>query len=403
MPPYAYLRKSSVRDLATDLSPETQEREVRALAARHNDNGSKLVMLADWDVSGRGKYTAKRQGYQQLVAAVQSGMCSAVYSYSLSRLGRSVHELSGLFDLCVERNVPVRLVADSIDTSTASGVLLANVLSSVAQFEADVASERTKAAQATRRARGERVGPRYYGDSAGENAEAVLEAFREAGSYHGAARLLNERGVPTRHGRSKNGESRGWWASSVGKMVQRLDPAIKPGKARTKTSPDFLFARLLVCPTCQTVLGGSRDSTGWTRYQCSHRTARRHVRSSVAERVLLPAIQAEAARLKTPEQLETAGDEAKRGELERRRGRILDIYESGDIDRDEYRRRMGALDEEMATLDSRRVVVTIPQIDWNWPPRQINNVLRAMFDHVELDPQTFKPVRFEWTVPEWRS
>src|SRR4051812_28704353 len=132
MPPYAYLRKSSVRDLQTDLSPETQEREIRVLAGRHNDNGSKLVMLADWDISGRSKYTAKRQAYQQLVAAVQSGACSAVYSYSLSRLGRSVHELSGLFDLCVDRGVPIRLVADSIDTSTASGVLLANVLSSVA-------------------------------------------------------------------------------------------------------------------------------------------------------------------------------------------------------------------------------------------------------------------------------
>src|SRR4051794_905298 len=104
------MRKSSVRDLAKDISPETQEREVRALATRRGDDAASLVMLSDWDVSGRAKHTAKRAGYLRLVEAVESGECSAVYSYSLSRLGRSVAELSRFFDLCHQRGVPVRLV-----------------------------------------------------------------------------------------------------------------------------------------------------------------------------------------------------------------------------------------------------------------------------------------------------
>ena len=90
--PHAYMRKSSVRNLRTDISPETQEREVRALAQRHGDNGDQLVMLADWDISGRGQYTKKRTDYLRLVQAIESGECRAVYSYSLSRLGRSSTE-----------------------------------------------------------------------------------------------------------------------------------------------------------------------------------------------------------------------------------------------------------------------------------------------------------------------
>lgn len=181
--PFVYLRKSSVRDPARDTSPETQEREVRALADRRGDVIADADMLADWDVSGRAQYTAKRTEYLRLVGAVQSGECSAVYSYSLSRLGRSTAELARLFDLCALRKVPVRLVVDSVDTSTASGRLLANVLASVAQFEAEVASERILASFATRRARAIKEGldpveavrssPRY-GEKDGEDTEAVL-------------------------------------------------------------------------------------------------------------------------------------------------------------------------------------------------------------------------------------
>lgn len=90
--------------------------------------------------------------------AIEAGHAQAIYSYSLSRLGRSVAELSRLFDLCASRKVPIRLVANSVDTATASGRLLANVLASVAQLEAEVAGERLKAMYETKRARAREAG-----------------------------------------------------------------------------------------------------------------------------------------------------------------------------------------------------------------------------------------------------
>lgn len=402
MSAYAYLRKSSVRDMATDMSPETQEREVRALAKRHGDTD--LTILADWDISGRGQFTKKRAGYQQLLAAIDSGQCSAVYSYSLSRLGRSVHELTGLFERCKAQGVSVRLVADSVDTSTASGVAFAGMLAVFAQFEADVTSERMRAMFETKRARGERVGTvKTYGEKDGEDVDAVLAAVDEAGSFSGGARLLNERGIRPRTSR------RGWWASSVQTVYERAKGTSRPFRGPKAIGPDFILAKLLKCPTCGTLLTGLADRDGRKqgpriRYACRQGSVLPHPRMSVTETRILGAIKDEAERLMTPDEYEAGSDESgQRLELENRRARVLDMYESSDIDRDEYRRRVSAIDATVAKLDSHRVLTAIPGLDWTWPPRQINAVLRALFESIELDPLTFEPTRFEWTVPEWRA
>ena len=402
--PYAYMRKSSVRDLAKDISPETQEREVRALAARNADNGDTIVMLSDWDVSGRAKYTQKRAGYLQLVTAVESGECSAVYSYSLSRLGRSVAELSRFFDLCHAKGVPVRLVVDAVDTSTASGRLLANVLGSVAQFEADVASERVLAMYETKRARGEDIRTsRRYGERDGEDTEVVLQVFRETGSYSRAARRLNAMGIKPR-------SSETWWASSVGVVVERLDPEIaaKPkGRGHPKGGTDFALARLLRCPMDGAMLTGSRmklpKGGTRTRYACRHGEAVPHPRVAITEHLILPAVEEEAARYRDPD--EAAGDpdrtRARRDGLVERRARVVEARLDGLIERGDAARQAAEIDAELNRLiepkrPDRRLVA-------GWSPKEVNTILRQLFERIDLDPVTFRPVGFTWRNPEWRS
>lgn len=405
MPAYAYLRKSSVRDPARDLSPAAQEAAVRELAGRHDD-AEQLVVLSDMDKSGRlGR--DKRPGYAALLEAIEGGRATAVYSYSLSRLGRSVTELSRLIADCDARRVPVRLYADSMDTTTASGRLLANVLGSVAQFEAEVASERVRAAHAAKLARGEPIGTAHpFGERDGEDAAAVLAAFREAGSYSGAAKLLNERGITPRNSK------RGWWPSAVAVVVKRLDRTIViRGSTRGASAggTDFTLARLLTCPTCGTRLSGTRDrldgpNRGRVRYACRLGSVTPHKRVSISEHLILPAIRDEAARLMTPEEIEVGRDDAgQRADLEARRERILDLYEAGHVDRAERERRMAAVNEQIGALDTRSIVRDVPSVDWSWPPRELNVVLRALFERIELDPETFQPRSFTWTVPEWRA
>jgi DNA invertase Pin-like site-specific DNA recombinase len=397
---YAYLRKSSVKDPARELSYEVQEQAVRRMAAEHGDEP--LTLLSDWDKSGR-LGADKRPGYRALLDAIEGGQAKVVYSYSLSRLGRSVAELARLIDDCTARGVAVRLYADPVDTSTSSGRLLTNVLGSVAQFEADIASERVLAANAAKVARGQSLSTTpFYGDAEGEDAGAVLDAFREAGSFSGAAKLLNTRGVKPRT------SGRGWWPSSVSHVVRRLDPklpALRPTRGVAAGGSDFVLARLLRCPTCGTRLTGTRDRDGSRiRYSCRLGTSLPHERVSVSEHLILPAIQAEVARLVTPEQAEAVtGGEAERVELERRRDRIIDLFEAGHIDRGDRERRLAAVHEDLERIEARQVVLAVPDVDWTWEPRQLNAVLRALLTQIDLDGATFQPVGYHWTVPEWRS
>ena len=405
MPAYAYLRKSSVHDPSREVSHHVQEASVRELAKRHHDNGKTLVLLSDWDKSGR-LGADKRPGYRALLNALESGQCTAVYSYSLSRLGRSVPELSRLIADCDKRGVPVRIAVDAVDTSTASGRLLTHVLASVAAFEADVASERVRGAHAAKLARGEKIGTaKEYGDKPGEDAAAVLAAFRETGSYSGAARILNEQGHKPRNGRA-------WWPSSVRVIVRRLDRSVasqRPSRGYHVGGSDFALARLLRCPTCGTRLTGTRDrldgkNKGRVRYACRLGTVTPHPRISVSEHLIMPAIREEAGHLLTPEQVEAATDDTgQRAELDARRLRILDLYEAGHIDRAEREKRLEAIADKLSRLDSARMIYAMPSsIDFDRAPRKVNDVLRAIFDRIDLDPATFQPVAFAWTVPHWR-
>ena len=106
--------------------------------------------------------------------------------------------------------------------------------------------------------------------------------------------------------------------------------------------------------------------------------------------------------LKTPEQMVDASDRDARGDLEARRLRIIDLYESGLIDREEREKRLQDVTDRMSKIDAQTTVRAIPTLDWSWSPRTVNRVLRALFERIDLDPHTFQPVRFEWTVPEWR-
>lgn len=399
MQPYGYLRKSRVLDLATSFGPETQEREIRGLAARFGDNGDRLVLKSDWDISGDAKHTDKRLGYLELVAAIESGKCSAVYAYSLSRLGRSVQQLSILFDLCRDHDVPIRLVADSIDTSTASGKLLGHILASLAQFESDVAGERRRAQIQSKRARGESLRTRrFYGEGDGENADLVLATYRETGSYARTAKILNEKGIQARSGGP-------WYATSVKLVVQRLDPTIRSQGRGVKAKVAFRFARLLRCPTCGTYLTGS-TSKGQPRYVCSNYAAMPHERISISERQILPAIEAEAARLRVPgDTLDWAEGSADRhADLDAKRTRVIDMYAEGLItDKADRDRRLVAIEDERATIIDERVMTAIPNaINFDWPVQELNASLRAIWTQVDLDANLL-PVSAEWRVPEWRS
>jgi hypothetical protein len=114
---------------------------------------------------------------------------------------------------------------------------------------------------------------------------------------------------------------------------------------------------------------------------------------------------AEVAHLRTPEAYERTGDEADRVELDARRARIVESFMDGTIDRGDRDRRLKALSDALGRLEARQELVAIPAIDWSRPPAALNRVLRALFERIDLDPETFRPLPkgYHWRVPEWRA
>jgi DNA invertase Pin-like site-specific DNA recombinase len=404
--PVAYLRKSRVIDERNGVSWEVQEAKVRELAAQFGDNGNRLLILSDWNLSGR-KGAKGRPGYRRLIEMIESGEASAVYSYNMARLSRSTHDLLELVHLADERKVPVRLVADQFDTSTATGRMLLTVLAAVDEMTADLASEHAKDAVAARRARGDRIGHPYYGERPGEDAEAVIAAYKDAGSVMGAGRLLNERKVPTRMGGP-------WATTTVRETLIRLGAMPRNTRPGAKGRGPFVLYGLLRCH-CGHVLTGSRYQNGsdpnYTAYKCHlARTVPGHGLAAVPEKRILPWIMAEAARLRPPfDAVEVEQErQAERDRIEARRIVIADVYEAnGPKWRGEFQRRMAAVkadEDRLETQEAATAVLAVPDaIDWqSWTPERINAVLRAMWDHVEMD-ASMQPVRADWTVPEWRS
>jgi DNA invertase Pin-like site-specific DNA recombinase len=416
MTAYGYIRKSRVHDIERTLSPETQEAAIRALAARHGDPD--VTLLSDLDVSGKRRRN-RRPGWDELLQAVEGGEAHAVYAYSLSRFARSVSQLAEFFDLCERQKVHVRVERDHIDTSTATGKLVGNVLASLAQFESDVASERVRDAFATKRASDpdwHGPGNLPYGSLPGEDLAAVLSAFDTARSFDGAARLLNQQRIPAR------GTSAVWHGSTVSGIMRRADPdrfaARGSGRGISAGAGSFRLSRLLVCSQCGTVMTPSRDArTGEPRYYCRGARVTPHGRGWVSEKVVLPAVAEEAQRAALLVRRLTVGsahDQEKAAALEAKRARIIDMAADGMLDKADAQRRLAEVAEAERALSTRRTIrrITIAPDVVADDPQRVNQYLRRLLDRVVVDMTT--PARrgpakapprlnFEWQVPELRA
>jgi len=100
---------------------------------------------------------SERPGLDACLETLREG--DVLLVWRLDRLGRSMPHLVNLVEELRERGVGFRSICDgAIDTTTASGELIFNIFSSLAQFERQLIQERTRAGLAAARARGRKGG-----------------------------------------------------------------------------------------------------------------------------------------------------------------------------------------------------------------------------------------------------
>lgn len=142
-----YARVSTIRQGDEGHSLEAQLRTMREYCSALG-----YPVIHEHQEVGSAK-NLEREGLKDAIDMVCAHNGRTLVVVKLDRLTRSVADLSWLMD-----NVPFVSVRDSIDTGTASGRLVANIMGAVAEWERCAISERTKDGMAEARRKGVRLG-----------------------------------------------------------------------------------------------------------------------------------------------------------------------------------------------------------------------------------------------------
>jgi site-specific DNA recombinase len=219
----AYLRVSTDKQAEHGVSLDAQRAKVQAYASLYD-----LELVAIIEDAGQSAKSLERPGLDQALTLLREGQADALLVVKLDRLTRSVRDLGDLLERYFHPGRwALMSVSENIDTRSAAGRLVLNVLASVAQWEREVIGERTKAAMALMKERRQYTGGRPpYGWSLRADGRTLDEDPAEQ-AVMAEAHLARVRGLSLRevvnHLDSEGMKSRRGTAfslSAVSKMVK---------------------------------------------------------------------------------------------------------------------------------------------------------------------------------------
>ena len=169
-----------------------------------------------------------RPQFEQLRLDVKSGLVDKIVVKSADRLSRNLRRFVEFADEAREHNTEIISIEQGIDTSTSVGVLMLQLLSTFAEFEANQIGQRQKTSIAHRRSVGRSVnmpplGYRSVTRDGGQFLEidpehaptvrALVEGLLSGSSVRAVARDLNERGLLPKSGKN-------WTSAPLGRLAQ---------------------------------------------------------------------------------------------------------------------------------------------------------------------------------------
>jgi putative DNA-invertase from lambdoid prophage Rac len=125
---------------------DNQVQELKTIAS------SKNYMVHDVYTDKVSGSKDSRPELNRMLFEMRKGSFDGVMIYKLDRLGRSLKHLITVCEEFHNKGIDLIVTSQGIDTSIATGKLLFNILGSVAEFECELISERTKLGQKKNRA-----------------------------------------------------------------------------------------------------------------------------------------------------------------------------------------------------------------------------------------------------------
>lgn len=207
-----YIRVSTDKQADAGVSLDAQRAKIEAYASLYD------LELVDVVIETGSAKSLDRDGLRGVLTRLQAGEASAIVVTKLDRLTRSVADLGRLVEGYFQ-HIALLSVSEQIDTRSAAGRLVLNVLASVSQWEREVIGERTSTAMQHMRAQNQYTGgkPPYgyrlvNGELVEHEAEQrvvhLVNKYRAKGlSLRKIATVLAEQGHCSRSGRTFHAQS----------------------------------------------------------------------------------------------------------------------------------------------------------------------------------------------------
>lgn len=181
-----YIRVSTQGQADDGVSIEMQETKLRQWAAL---NDVELVAVhVDEGLSGK---NTVRPGLQKALAEVKAHK-GALVVYSLARLSRSTRDTLTISEQLDKAGADLVVLAEKIDTTTASGRMVFRMLAAMNEFEREQLAERTSQAMQHMKAQGRRVGSIPHGYRLAADCDHIEPDTREQDVLRQVAELRAE-------------------------------------------------------------------------------------------------------------------------------------------------------------------------------------------------------------------
>jgi site-specific DNA recombinase len=215
-----YVRVSTEKQADHGVSLDAQSEKIRAMAVVQG--ADLLDTLVD---AGESAKSLQRPAMARLLSMVDAGEVDIVIIAKLDRLTRSVKDLADLLERFHKRGVALVSVAESLDTGSAAGRLVLNIMTAVSQWEREAIGERTATALQHKRAHRQVYSRTPFG-FARQGAElipipeeqATIEHMRQCRvqgwTLQSIADTLNNQRIPTKDNGTK------WFPASVAKVLK---------------------------------------------------------------------------------------------------------------------------------------------------------------------------------------
>ena len=202
----AYLRVSTDEQGDSGLGLEAQAAAIKVYCAAQ---GHELAGMVREIESARGK----RPILDDVLAHIEQGTYDGLIVAKLDRLSRSVVQANEIHDRLDKTGAALIALDLNVDTSTAVGRMMMNVLATVAQWERDTIGERTRSALRAKAARGEPVGRKRV---IPDEVRALAQELRREGCTYSQ---INERLLEAGH-LPPNGVRR-WQLSTIQRLLSQ--------------------------------------------------------------------------------------------------------------------------------------------------------------------------------------